>query len=74
MSACRSCHAPVVWVRTAAGKRMPLDPDPVAGGNVVVNGDVATVLPPGTPMPVGVHRYQSHFATCPQASTHRRKQ
>jgi hypothetical protein len=53
---------------------MPLDPDPVAGGNVVVNGDVATVLPPGTPMPVGVHRYQSHFATCPQASTHRRKQ
>lgn len=55
---CRSCGAPVVWVVTARGKRMPLDPPLVT----VVDDDGRT------------HRGRvSHFATCPDASKHRRK-
>lgn len=68
MTRCRSCPATVRWVLTAAtGARMPLDPDPVEDGNVVldwVNGSVvARVLRKGE-----THdgpRYVSHFATCP---------
>lgn len=40
---CKSCEAPIFWVKTAAGKNMPVD--------------VAT--------------HESHFATCPNADTHR---
>lgn len=27
---CRSCSAPIVWIVTASGKRMPVDPDGVS--------------------------------------------
>lgn len=33
---CSSCHRPVWWGRTRAGKLMPLDPEPVEDGNVVL--------------------------------------
>lgn len=75
MSTCRSCGAEVSWTRTAAtGKAIPLDPHPVADGNVIVDvaTNRATVLAAGTPMPVGVPRFISHFATCPHADSHRR--
>lgn len=36
MSRCRSCNAPIRWARTAAGKAMPLDAAPAAGGNVIL--------------------------------------
>jgi hypothetical protein len=80
VSACRSCGAAVIWTRTAAGgKPMPVDAEPVEGGNVLlsrgragIGTPTATVLAPGTPMPVGVIRYASHFATCPHANDHRR--
>lgn len=71
MSTCKSCGAPVTWVLTTKGKRMPLDAVPVATGNVTVEDGYATVhaaiglfVAPGP-------RYVSHFATCPQANQHR---
>lgn len=76
-STCRSCGAPVIWAHTETGSRMPVDPERVQGGNVMLIADVtddgrmtpnqiAKVVKPGD----GV--YVSHFATCPDASQHRR--
>ena len=56
---CMGCGDPILWVVTEAkGKRMPLDRDPVANGNVIVADGVATVVAPGA----GTH--VAHFATC----------
>ncbi|WP_256789870.1 hypothetical protein [Frankia sp. AvcI1] len=74
-SRCRSCEAPIRWATaTATGRRMPLDAEPTADGNVTVHrGDdgqaVATVHPIGTPI-VGT-RWRPHWATCPNADQHR---
>lgn len=80
---CRSCHAAITWTtNTKSGKRMPIDPVPVANGNIVLttgnDGPRATVLTkaelekrhqlPGGPGDL----YVSHHATCPQRDTWRR--
>lgn len=85
MSRCRSCGQRIVWVWTEAGKRMPVDPDPVQDGNVrSLRGDgqlfesaLVEVVPrdSGDTLfgAVTEPRYVSHFATCPQAADHRRR-
>lgn len=71
-SRCRSCGAPIWWAVTEKGGRMPLDPDPVPDGNVVINNyGVAVVITPGDWTHDG-QRYVAHFATCPNAKTHRK--
>lgn len=76
MAACRSCGAPVVWVLTEGGNRMPVDPDPVEGGNIVLTRENES---DGTPLAAyakadpGVMRHVSHFATCPSAAQHRER-
>lgn len=82
---CRSCHAPVVWVITAAGASMPLDPEPVVGGNIEYTGrtrrtrnggmapEVSYVPTQGSLIPEDTPRYVSHFATCPNAQEHRKR-
>lgn len=77
-ASCRSCGAPIVWAVTRKGKRMPLDAEPVDGGNVVIvepaRGSVppvAEVREPALTDPSGLARYTSHFATCPQADSWR---
>jgi hypothetical protein len=79
VSACRSCGAEIWWAETVMGRRMPVDADPVPDGNVVVVREgvgqappVVEVGHPATLMPADRPRYQSHFATCPQASQHRK--
>lgn len=74
---CSSCGADILWCESATtGALMPIDAEPVASGNVALVGRVAHVrrgdlfepmLPEGP-------RYQSHFATCPNAKQWRRKQ
>lgn len=76
-SQCRSCAAPILWTVTQkSGKKMPVDLDPVEGGNflLVDDEDEGHIL--------AVHksreadysessdgfRYESHYATCPQAA------
>jgi hypothetical protein len=81
-AACRSCGAAVIWTRTAAGKAMPVDAEPVDGGNVLLSRGPADVgIPTATVVGKRVQpsifgddspRYTSHFATCPHADTHRR--
>jgi hypothetical protein len=79
MSRCRSCDAPIRWAKTAAGKRMPLDVEPVRTGNVqlghVGGEEVAIVVGPADAVAAqaaGHEIYTSHFATCPNAAAHRR--
>lgn len=56
MKTCRSCEAPIVWLKTATGKAMPVDASSVQPGD--------TLFVPGL--------HVSHFATCPDAKEHRK--
>lgn len=79
-SRCRSCGAPIVWAVTEAHRRrMPVDAEPVDGGNVLLSTDdppLAQVHAPGQASlfadAANRPTYTSHFATCPQADQHRR--
>lgn len=70
---CKSCGAQVVWAVTSTGKRMPVDVEPAAMGNVLL--EARTV---GAPLavvwagPVAGGRL-SHFSTCPDAKVYRRR-
>jgi len=72
---CKSCDAPIMWVTTESGKKMPLDRVPVPDGNVVLRGvdePVAVYVTDKRPAIEGERRYTSHFATCPNAASHRK--
>ena len=64
------------WVRTEAGKAMPVDETPTKWGTIEVTGDQARVL---SPIEASIVKgesgtlYVSHFATCPHADQHRKK-
>jgi hypothetical protein len=76
VSRCRSCGAPIRWTRTEKGRRMPIDPEPVPEGNIVLRElDEATPLALSVPPAAfpDEPRYLSHFATCPDAAKHRRR-
>ena len=57
---CRSCGAPIYWVTTSNGKKMPLD----------TGAEQKFVMRDGTAHMERV--YQSHFVTCPNATQHRK--
>lgn len=69
MSACRSCQAPIVWVRTRARKLMPLD-STIALENATERDATATFEE--LRKKLGADAVVSHFATCPDAARHRR--
>lgn len=78
VSPCRSCGALVIWAcATSSGKLMPVDQTPIATGNILLterDGQVwATVLSKTAALSAPKDRHVSHFATCPQAASHRRK-
>ena len=66
---CSSCGAAVIWTVTEAGKRMPVDATPAGKVTVLVKN------PDGSDTPVSRMRdhFVSHFATCPNAQSHRTK-
>lgn len=74
---CRSCGAAIVWTLTEAGRRMPVDVEPAddgalrleesqGGSDVVYAFVVRGNVRPRGPL------YRSHFATCPNAASHRK--
>jgi hypothetical protein len=70
MNGCTKCPARVTWALTANGKRMPLDAEPVPGGNLEIKDGVIRYVKPEP----GVRRYVSHFVTCPAAAQFRKAQ
>ena len=79
---CRSCGQQVIWIKTVAGKNMPCNPQLVTyrqgdGKEKIVtpNGEVLSgeLVGAGTQDATGVG-YISHFATCPNAARHRKKE
>lgn len=64
---CRSCDAPIVWITTVRGKRMPVDVGTLRRGIQIIPHDgsyrAAQVVTMATP----------HWATCPNADQHRRE-
>ena len=74
---CRSCQARIFWAVSAkTGKRMPIDFEPSAKGNLRIGpGPVATVIGGGAKMAMQARgqAYISHFSTCPQSKEWRSK-
>lgn len=75
---CRSCGARIVWIKTAAGKSMPCNADLIT---FTRGGGPETFVTPEGKIERGkrdrngaLTGYISHFATCPNANRHRRKQ
>lgn len=78
VSICRSCQADVYWMRSDKGKNAPIDARPSADGNCtldftfktfrVLSGDALDLARTN-----GVELFKNHFATCPNASDHRRR-
>lgn len=71
-SKCNRCGARIMWVRTKAGKNMPVDPKfvdfkKIKGGRerlVLPNGEVVAGERCKASVADG-YGYISHFATCP---------
>ena len=70
------CGAAFYYYPTAGGKVMPIDVEPNARGNVIIEGGVAVVLKKGDPrwqdLPKSRLRI-SHFATCHFSAHYRKK-
>ena len=81
---CKSCGDPIYWIKTAKGNWLPVNRraimcTPVQKGGhtfVLVDGSIVQALPEGTTRYDGVDSvvaFESHFATCPDADTFRKK-
>lgn len=75
---CRSCKKPVIWAKTERGKAMPVDAEPSTDGTVSLRWghDGSTVLAsvPSRHLAFGRRDLRkSHFATCKDAGTWRRR-
>ena len=82
MSSCRSCQAPIIWARTERGKRMPLDAEPVCDAIAETRGLFVLRERDHADSPLAIAawglegtepHYRSHFATCPNAASHRKE-
>ena len=72
MNVCKSCGAPIIWVRTENGKMMPLDANPDTEGTIGIVDGVAHFIASELRF-VNSKFYHSHFSTCPNAAKHRKK-
>lgn len=78
---CQSCGAPIEWALTHAGRNMPLDAAPSPEPSNLLawrdpNGRLQVRDVDGigsTDAPSHARHATSHFATCPNADTHRKK-
>lgn len=68
---CSSCKAPIEWAWTDQGKRIPLDVGEVSGGNLQPFETYGAKIIVRVVGPLQGTR-RSHFATCPDATEHRK--
>lgn len=77
MARCKSCNAPIHWVLTSTGKRMPLDVAKAEDGKgnlQATHFDYAIGMPTVVQVvKAGEGDWISHFATCPNSKQHRRR-
>ena len=88
MIICKSCGAPIQWAITPAGKRIPIDKEPVEDGNIILSsrqmGRIEVTIVPFKEQIETLKAqakatgrphllFKSHFATCPNAAKHRKK-
>lgn len=66
MALCRSCGAVIIWAQTENGKRIPLDAESEKRFVALCR------IEDDTPVVALRHTHLSHFATCPNASAHRK--
>lgn len=72
MARCKACEAEVIWAETTTGKRMPIDAAPTPKGNMVyVNGVARAASADDRRLQRPL--YTSHFATCPDAASFRKR-
>lgn len=71
---CKSCGAEIIWALTENGKRIPLDAEPIAPtpGRFLLSNDDPPVATAITIAKTPLRQYVSHFATCPNADSHRK--
>lgn len=73
---CKRCKAPVLMLKNdKSGKFAPIDPEPVAGGNITVDpasGTYRVVPKDELALSPNKLRHKSHFATCEFAAEFRR--
>lgn len=75
MPKCKSCQAEVNYIKMEpVGHVMPVDNDPHPSGNIVINGRGYGEIQGGDLFDSQEEkpRYISHFATCPNAPSHRK--
>lgn len=73
MANCRSCSAEIIWSTSATtGKAIPLDAQPVADGNLALVGGTAHAYTAEDER-LKRERFKSHFATCADADSWRKK-
>lgn len=75
LATCRSCGAQIIWAETESGKMNPLDARTSPAGLFAIDDTtspprVARIGESASPQPEG---FTSHFATCPNAETHRHR-
>lgn len=67
---CKSCSAKIIWATTEKGSAIPIDGQKDLTGNIKLearNGVLTAVVGAN-----GSGHYVSHFATCPNAKSHRK--
>lgn len=82
MAKCKSCGAEIIWVKMRSGKSAPCNPEPIHYRKFVHNIENMLVLvtPEGDVTPgeacedSDLFGYISHFATCPYANKHRKRE
>lgn len=82
MAICKGCWRRIDWIRTAAGRSMPVDPEPIfvieGGGSdrfVTDEGEIVTgrrALPEEERRDLPV-AFVPHWKTCPNAADFRRR-
>lgn len=73
---CTGCSAPIRWVLTVGGKRMPLDPDPHPDGNVIRvehDGLIRARVLTGDELPAQEPAWRAHWVTCPASADFKRR-
>lgn len=77
---CRGCGAPIVWIKTPAGRSMPCDPELVyyrqqdgAKAKIVTTRGEVVSCEIVTAAEADGAGYVPHWSTCPQAATFKKE-